>query len=103
MPRDIAPSSSSRKSLARGESLKDLLEALPPSVSPFVELAPLATEEPASDEAILRAKTVAGLLEHEQQLIDMKEATRWKSSTDSLIERLQRLPPCPWGSVPGAL
>jgi hypothetical protein len=33
----------------------------------------------------------------------MKEAIRWKSSTDSLIERLQRLPPCPWGSAPGAL
>lgn len=103
MPRDIAPSSSSKKSPARGETLQDLLEALPPSVSPFVELAPLATEEPASDDPILRGKTVAGLLEHEQQLIDMKEAIRWKSSTDLLIERLERLPPCPWGSVPGAL
>ena len=103
MPRDIARCSLSRKSHARGESLLELLEALPPSVSPFVQLAPLASEEPASDVPILSGKTVTGLLEHQQQLIDMKEAIRWKSSTDSLIERLQRLPPCPWGSAPGAL
>jgi|APFre7841882724_1041349.scaffolds.fasta_scaffold19934_1 hypothetical protein len=103
MPRDTARCSSSRKSRARGESLLELLEALPPSVSPFVELAPLVSEEPASEHPILRGKTIAVLLEHEQQVLDMKEAIRWKSSTDSLIERLQRLPPCPWGSAPGAL
>jgi hypothetical protein len=103
MPRDTARSSSSRKSPARGNSLLELLEALPPSVSPFVELAPLATEEPASDQPILDGKTVADLLDHEQQIIDMKEANRWKATNDQLIEPLERLRPCPWGSAPGAL
>jgi len=103
MPRDTGRCSSSRKSRARAESLLDLLEALQPSVSPFVALAPLATEEPVSDNPIVPGKTIEALLESEQQLVDMKEAMHWKSMTEALIERLQRLPPCPWGSAPPAL
>jgi hypothetical protein len=103
MPKDTARSNSSRRSRARGESLLDLLETIPPSPSPYVELAPLATEEPASDQPILNNATVADLLGYEQRIIDMQEALRWKSINDKLLERLERLRPCPWGSVPGAL
>ena len=103
MPRDTGRSSSSKRSLAKGDRLLDLLEALSPSTSPFVELAPLATEEPASDQPVLNGATVGEMLGYERQLIDMKEAMRWKATNDKLLERLERLRPCPWGSVPGAL
>ena len=103
MPRDTARSGSSKKSPARGDGVVVLLEALPPSSSPYAKLAPLVAEEPASDQPIVPGTVVEALLDYEQGICNMEEGLRWLRLTDTLVQRLERLRPCPWHSAPGAL
>lgn len=103
MPRDTARSSSSKKSPARGDGVIALLEAVPPSQSPYAELAPLVTEEPVSDQPIAPGANVRTLLDYQQGICHMEEGLRWLRLTETLVQRLERLRPCPWGSAPGAL
>ena len=103
MPRDTAPSASSRRSPARDDGVVDLLEALPPSPSPYAKLAPLVTEEPAPDQPIVPGTVVEALLDYERGICDMEEGLRWLRLTDTLVQRLERLRPCPWNSTPAAL
>jgi len=46
---------------------------------------------------------VEALLDYEQGICDMEEGLRWLRLTETLVQRLERLRPCPWHSAPGAL
>ena len=50
----------------------------------------------------LQGAAVEALLDDERGICDTEEGLRWLRLTDTLVQRLEGLRPCPWGSVPGA-